>query len=143
MDVFAVLAVPVRRRIVEHLALAGELSAGAIVSLVQAESPMSQPAVSQHLRTLSEAGLVTARSAGTRRIYSLRVEPVVEAERWLGEVRGFWSQRLDALDTELARGRRSSRAPARDAADLSDAHGPEQPLPAGDPAPRPPKRRTA
>ncbi|SOC56902.1 ArsR/SmtB family transcription factor [Ornithinimicrobium cerasi] len=112
MDVFEVLAEPVRRRVLEHLARGGELSAGGVVALVREEFGISQPAVSQHLRVLRDADLVTVRQEGTRRIYGLREEPLAEAERWLADVRGFWSQRLDALGTELARGRRQRRAPA-------------------------------
>ena len=100
---------PVRRRLLEHLASGGELSAGGLVSLVRTEFGISQPAVSQHLKVLREAGLVTVRADGTRRIYGLRDAPLAEAERWLADLRGFWSQRLDSLETELARGRRARR----------------------------------
>ncbi len=100
---------PVRRRLLEHLASGGELSAGALVAVAREEFGISQPAVSQHLRVLRDAGLVGVRADGTRRIYSLRGERLAEAERWLADLRGFWSQRLDALETELARGRRARR----------------------------------
>lgn len=100
---------PVRRRLLEHLASGGELSAGALVAVAREEFGISQPAVSQHLRVLRDAGLVGVRADGTRRIYSLRGEQLAEAERWLADLRGFWSQRLDALETELARGRRARR----------------------------------
>jgi DNA-binding transcriptional ArsR family regulator len=108
MDAFDGLGEPVRRRVLEHLAGAGELSAGGLVALVQDEFPISQPAVSQHLKVLREAGLVTVRADGTRRLYALHGEPLAEVERWLADLRGFWSQRLDALETELARGRRTA-----------------------------------
>lgn len=113
MEVFEVLAEPVRRRVLEHLARGGELSAGGVVALVQEDFPISQPAVSQHLRALREAGLVTARRDGRRQVYALQPEGLADAERWLADLRGFWSQRLDALETELARGRRQRRGPAR------------------------------
>jgi DNA-binding transcriptional ArsR family regulator len=106
---FDVLADPVRRRLLEHLAAGGELSAGGLVTVARDEFGISQPAVSQHLKVLREAGVVTVRADGTRRIYSLRGEPLAEAERWLADLRGFWAQRLDALETELARGRRAQR----------------------------------
>lgn len=112
MEVFEALGEPVRRRVLEHLSRAGELSAGTLVSLVQDDFPISQPAVSQHLRVLREADLVVVRQDGARRLYRLGSERLLEAERWLADVRAFWSQRLDALETELVRGRR--RAPARD-----------------------------
>lgn len=114
MEAFEVLGEPVRRRVLEHLAGGGELSAGGLVALVQDEFEISQPAVSQHLRVLREAGLVTVRPDGNRRLYALRAEPLAEAERWLADLQRFWSQRLDALETELARGRRTAartRAP--------------------------------
>ncbi|MEX1004822.1 MAG: metalloregulator ArsR/SmtB family transcription factor [Acidimicrobiia bacterium] len=108
MEAFEVLGEPVRRRMLEHLATGGELAAGGLVALVQDEFPISQPAVSQHLGALRRAGLVTVRPDGTRRLYALRAEPLAQAERWLADLQSFWSQRLDALETELARGRRSA-----------------------------------
>lgn len=109
MELFDVLGEPVRRRVLEHLASGGELSAGALVGLVGEEFGISQPAVSQHLRVLREAGLVEARPDGSRRIYALRAEQLVAAEAWLAGLRQFWAQRLDSLETELARGRRERR----------------------------------
>jgi DNA-binding transcriptional ArsR family regulator len=126
VEAFEVLGEPVRRRVLEHLSRGGELSAGGLVALVRDEFGISQPAVSQHLRVLRDAGLVTVRQEGTRRIYGLREEPLVAAERWLADLRGFWSQRLDALGTELARGRRQRRTasvptPGADAAAVRPA----------------------
>ena len=73
--------------------------------------PIARPGVSRHLRVLREAGLVDVRAESQRRIYSLRPEPLAELDTWLGPYRALWSQRLDALHTEIARGtsrRRSS-----------------------------------
>lgn len=109
MELFDVLGEPVRRRVLERLASGGELSAGALVALVGEEFGISQPAVSQHLRVLREAGLVEVRPDGPRRIYALRPEQLVAAEGWLAGLRQFWAQRLDSLETELARGRRERR----------------------------------
>ncbi|WP_130011479.1 ArsR/SmtB family transcription factor [Serinicoccus sediminis] len=121
MTALDVLGDPVRRRLLEHLALAGELSAGGLVTLVQEDFAVSQPAVSQHLRVLRESGVVSARAEGRRRVYRLEAAPLAEAERWLAELRGFWSQRLDALETEVVRGRLSRRADDRtDEADTAD-----------------------
>lgn len=106
MEAINALGDPVRRRILEHLAHSGELSAGGLSALAHDEFGISQPAVSQHLRVLRESGLVTVRADGTRRVYALRPEAVVEIETWLAGLRTFWSQRLDALETELRRGRR-------------------------------------
>jgi DNA-binding transcriptional ArsR family regulator len=105
---FDVLGDPVRRRILELLA-EGELAAGAITEVIQREYGISQPGVSQHLRVLRENGFTTVRAEGTRRLYAVDTAPLREADRWLER---FWSQRLDALATEIARGRRARRAPA-------------------------------
>jgi DNA-binding transcriptional ArsR family regulator len=102
---FDVLGDPVRRRILELLA-DGERSAGAVSEVIRAEFGISQPAVSQQLRVLREAGFATVRPDGTRRLYAVRAEPLQEADVWLERFRSFWNQRLDALGTELARGKR-------------------------------------
>jgi DNA-binding transcriptional ArsR family regulator len=95
------LADPTRRRIVELLA-DGERSAGALAS----EFAVSRPAVSRHLRVLRQTGLVQAREEGTSRLYSLDPAPLQELDAWLARYRAFWTQRLDALDTQLRRARR-------------------------------------
>ncbi|GAB3975267.1 metalloregulator ArsR/SmtB family transcription factor [Plantactinospora veratri] len=108
MHAFDVLGDPVRRRILELLA-DGERSAGEISAVVQEEFGISQPGVSQHLRVLRENGFTTVRAAGTRRLYAVDPAPLQEIDRWLERYRGFWTQRLDALGTEIARGRRERR----------------------------------
>jgi DNA-binding transcriptional ArsR family regulator len=92
---------PTRRRIVELLA-EGEYTAGELA----ANFETSRPGVSRHLRVLREEGLVRAREDGRRRVYSLEPEPLAELDAWLRRYRGFWENRLDALDTELRRRRR-------------------------------------
>jgi DNA-binding transcriptional ArsR family regulator len=114
---FDVLGDPVRRRILELLA-AGELSSGAITDVVQAEFGISQPAVSQHLRVLRDSGFARVRPDGARRLYAVDAPPFRELDEWLGHFRGFWEQRLDSLETELARGRRERRLEAG-----SETHG--------------------
>ena len=99
---------PVRRRILELLG-AGERSAGDVAAIVGAEFGISQPAVSQHLRVLRESGFASVRADGTRRLYALDGAPLADIEAWLANLRRFWEQRLDALGTELARGKRSRR----------------------------------
>ena len=99
---------PVRRRILELLG-AGERSAGDVAARVGAEFGISQPAVSQHLRVLRESGFASVRAEGTRRLYALDGAPLDDVEAWLANLRRFWEQRLDALGTELARGKRSRR----------------------------------
>ncbi|AEB44458.1 MULTISPECIES: ArsR/SmtB family transcription factor [Micromonospora] len=110
MHAFDVLGDPVRRRILELLA-DGEQAAGTISEVVRAEFGISAPAVSQHLRVLRESGFVTVRPDGTRRLYAVEAAPLQEVDIWLGRFRQFWSQRLDALATELARGKRQRREP--------------------------------
>lgn len=105
---FDVLGDPVRRRILELLA-AGEQPSGAISDAIRAEFGISQPAVSQHLRVLREHGFAVVRAEGTRRLYAVEADPLREVDVWLERFRGFWEQRLDALGTELARGRRERR----------------------------------
>ena len=69
--------------------------------------PVSRPAISRHLRVLREAGLVRVRTDGKRRLYVLDARPLRELDAWLEPYRDRWAQRLDALDTEIARGRRA------------------------------------
>lgn len=109
MHAFDVLGDPVRRRILEILA-AGEHASGAIVEVIQREFAISQPAVSQHLRVLRESGLCSVRPDGPRRLYTIDAGPLQEVDAWLDRFRGFWEQRLDALATEIARGKRSRQS---------------------------------
>ncbi|MGW2382474.1 ArsR/SmtB family transcription factor [Streptomyces sp. NPDC001658] len=114
MHAFDVLGDPVRRRILELLA-SGERASGDITAVVREEFGISQPAVSQHLRVLRESGFASVRAEGTRRLYAVEAEPLREVDAWLERFRGFWEQRLDALGTELARGKRQRRlSPERD-----------------------------
>ncbi|GFJ94371.1 ArsR/SmtB family transcription factor [Phytohabitans rumicis] len=108
MHAFDVLGDPVRRRILELLA-AGEQTSGALTTVIQAEFGISQPAVSQHLKVLRDNGFATVRAEGTRRLYTMDAAPLREVDAWLDRFRAFWNQRLDALATELARGKRERR----------------------------------
>ena len=112
MHAFEVLGDPVRRRILELLS-DGERPAGSVTESIRAEFGISQPAVSQHLRVLREAGFATVRADGTRRLYAVDSTPLQEVDVWLERFRQFWTQRLDALATELARGRRERRPRTR------------------------------
>jgi DNA-binding transcriptional ArsR family regulator len=102
--VLLALADPSRRTVLEilrsHPATAGEL-AGAL--------PIARPGVSRHLRVLREAGLVDVRQEAQRRIYSLRPAALVEVDDWLGNYRALWQNRLDALHTEIARGKKAPK----------------------------------
>jgi DNA-binding transcriptional ArsR family regulator len=106
---FDVLGDPVRRRILELLA-SGELTSGDLTATVRDEFGISQPAVSQHLRVLREHGFASVRPDGARRLYAVRPEPFQEVDAWLDAFRRFWTPPLDALATELARGRRKDRS---------------------------------
>jgi DNA-binding transcriptional ArsR family regulator len=107
---FDVLGDPVRRRILELLA-DGERTAGAVSAVIQEEFGITQPAVSQHLRVLRDNGFTTVRPEGTRRLYSVNTDPLREVDAWLHRFRRFWTPHLDALATELARGRRERGQP--------------------------------
>ena len=105
---FDVLGDPVRRRLLELLA-DGETTAGDLTDQVVAEFGITQPAVSRHLRVLRENGFAVARAEGTRRVYAVRTAPLEEVDVWLERYRHFWRGRVAALETEIARGRRTAR----------------------------------
>ncbi|MET9020758.1 metalloregulator ArsR/SmtB family transcription factor [Actinopolymorpha sp. NPDC004070] len=102
--VLQALADQSRRTVLEilkdHPATAGELAEAL---------PIARPGVSRHLRVLREAGLVDVRQEAQRRIYSLRAEALVEVDEWLEGYRALWQNRLDALHTEIARGKRARK----------------------------------
>ena len=105
MHAFEVLGDPVRRCILELLS-DGDHSSGEISAAIQAEFGISQPAVSQHLRVLREAGFAAVRPAGTRRIYAVSPDALRDVDAWLDRFRRAWTPHLDALATEVARGKR-------------------------------------
>ncbi|HWL77333.1 metalloregulator ArsR/SmtB family transcription factor [Microbacterium sp.] len=105
MHALDVLGDPVRRRLVELLA-ERDRTAGELTEIVTAEFGISQPAVSNHLRVLRESGFARSRPEGTRRIYALEAARTAEVTDWVQRHLAFWSQRLDALETEVRRGRR-------------------------------------
>jgi DNA-binding transcriptional ArsR family regulator len=110
--IFEALGDATRRQVLELLA-AGEQPAGAVVAALQERATISQPAVSQHLKVLREAGLVTVRANGTRRLYAVQPGALQEAQAWLARLTdplaGF-AQPLDALATEVARGAKARRS---------------------------------
>lgn len=105
MHAFDVLGDPVRRRILELLAT-GEHSSGAVVSVIQTEFRISQAAVSQHLKVLRDSGFASVRIMGPRRLYAIDTAPLQQVDAWLEHFRGFWTHKLDALATEVARGKK-------------------------------------
>src|SRR4051812_23579354 len=114
MHAFEVLADPVRRRILELLA-GGEMASGEVVTAIGAEFGISQAAVSQHLKVLREGGFARVRADAQRRIYSVDPAGLQAVDAWVGQFRTFWEPKLDALATEIARGKRQRRTapPAR------------------------------
>ncbi|GAA1270517.1 metalloregulator ArsR/SmtB family transcription factor [Sphaerisporangium rubeum] len=108
MHAFDILGDPVRRRILEVLA-GGELTSGAVSEVMRREFGISQPAVSQHLRVLRDAGFASVRPEGTRRLYTVNTEALREVDAWLDNFRRAVTPPLMALDTEIARGRRERR----------------------------------
>ncbi len=105
MHAFDVLGDPVRRRILELLA-EGEMSSGEVVAVIGAEFGISQAAVSQHLKVLRDNGFATVRPEAQRRIYTLDPGPLRDVDDWLDHFRGFWTHKLEALATEVARGKK-------------------------------------
>src|ERR1700759_458416 len=103
--VLRALADESRRTMLETLS-AAPATAGQLAALL----PIARPGVSRHLRVLREAGLVDVRQDAQRRVYSLRPEPLAEVDEWLSRYRSLWEQRLDALHTEVARGKRERRS---------------------------------
>lgn len=93
---FEVLSEPNRRRILDLLR-ERERPAGELVDALS----ISQPGVSKHLRVLREAGLVSVRGDGQRRLYSLDPAPLAEVDAWLEPYRRFWNDKLDALERHL------------------------------------------
>jgi DNA-binding transcriptional ArsR family regulator len=102
--VLQALADPHRRTVLQILrerpATAGELAAAL---------PIARPGVSRHLRVLRQAGLVDVRPDAQRRIYTLRPEALAEVDDWLEQYRALWQNRLDALHTEVRRGKKAHR----------------------------------
>ena len=94
-----------RRTLLQSLA-DGPATAGELAALL----PIARPGVSRHLRVLREAGLVDVRREAQRRVYGLRPEPLAQLDEWLAPYRRLWEQRLDALHTEVARGKRERRS---------------------------------
>jgi DNA-binding transcriptional ArsR family regulator len=113
MHAFDVLGDPVRRRILDLLARR-ELTAGDVVEVIGREFGISQAGVSQHLKVLRESGFATVRPEGTRRLYAIDPKPLKEIDRWLDRYRHFWTVKLEALATEVARGKKArAKAPPK------------------------------
>lgn len=97
MDTFLALAEPRRRHILELIAQNGELSASDIGS----QFKVSLPAISQHLKVLREANLVTVEKKAQQRLYSINPLPMLEIENWIRDMTKKWNERFDSLDLLL------------------------------------------
>jgi len=109
--IFAALGDSTRRQILEVLA-SGERTVGGVVETMRERMRISQPAVSQHLKVLRAARLIRVRAAGTRRFYAIDEAGLDAAHFWLAHLAdpaGPFAQPLDALATEVARGKRAAR----------------------------------
>ncbi len=95
--VFGALADPTRRAILASLAQ-GDLTVGEL----RAPLPISQPAVSKHLRVLEDAGLITRSRRATARLSHLEADPLRAATAWLAGYREFWEGSFERLDDLLA-----------------------------------------
>src|SRR5213592_749664 len=96
-SVFGALADPTRRAILARLA-DGDLP----VRELAAPFPMSQPAVSRHLKVLESAGLISRTRRATARLSHLEPEPLRDATSWLARYQALWDERYDRLDAVLA-----------------------------------------
>jgi len=106
MHAFDVLSDPVRRRTLELIAQK-EHASGEIVNVIESEFGISQSAVSQHLRILRDAGFAHVRRDGTRRCYSIDPAAFEDVQAWLDQLRRYWDSKMEALATEIERGKRS------------------------------------
>ncbi len=113
MHPFAVLADPVRRRLVEVLAT-GEHAAGELVELVGGEFGITQSAVSQQLQVLREQGFASVRAEGRRRVYAIEPQPLRDISAWAAHYSAFWEKALDGLADEIDLGN-AERAARRSA----------------------------
>ncbi len=98
VETLAALADPTRKRIVEILSATPELPAGRIAERFPS---MTRAAVSRHLRTLEDTGLLTVRSNAQRRLYRLNPEPLTELDAWLGRYRQLWARKVGSLVKHL------------------------------------------
>ncbi len=109
MEALDILGDPVRRRILEVLSK-GELSSGEVVSVISNEFGISQPAVSYQLKILRLNGFATVRPEAQLRLYQINTSRLSEIREWMQSLESFWDSRLDALETEVARGNKKQKA---------------------------------
>ena len=93
----------------DALAVDRERFAALVTETIRGEFTISQPGVSQHLKVLRDNGFTSVRAEGQRRLYAVDPSALQDVDEWLNRFRRFWAPRLDALDTEVARGKRQRR----------------------------------
>ncbi|MDA7948073.1 MAG: metalloregulator ArsR/SmtB family transcription factor [Hyphomicrobiaceae bacterium] len=108
MNAFDVLSDPVRRRTLELISQK-EHASGEIVKVVGSEFGISQSAVSQHLRILRDTGFAKVRKDGAKRCYEIDPSGFDDVDAWLDQLRRYWASRMEALATEIERGKRSAK----------------------------------
>jgi DNA-binding transcriptional ArsR family regulator len=101
MDTFSALAEPTRRNILEFLGNRGELSATQIYDFINKQSPVTAPAVSQHLKILRESKLVDVEKRAQQRIYTLNPRGLMELNLWIRKMTQYWDERYEDLDRIL------------------------------------------
>jgi DNA-binding transcriptional ArsR family regulator len=105
-SVFGALADPTRRAILARLTQ-GDLT----VAELSAPFPVSQPAISRHLKVLEGAGLISRSRRATARLSHLEAEPLREATEWMARYQEFWDESYDRLDTLLASMQQEGKTP--------------------------------
>ncbi len=103
-DVFQAIADPTRRQIINLLATQ-TLNLNAIAQ----NFDVSRPAISQHIKILTECGLIVVRKQGRERFCEAKLKQLQEVSRWTEQYRLFWTHKLDALEEHLENGKRSKK----------------------------------
>jgi DNA-binding transcriptional ArsR family regulator len=97
-DVFQAIADPTRREIINMIS-----HRSLNLNAVAGNFDVSRPAISKHIKILTECGLITIRQEGRERFCEANLKPLVEVSSWVEQYRSFWTSRLDALDAYLQR----------------------------------------
>ncbi|GGK62592.1 hypothetical protein Sme01_04580 [Sphaerisporangium melleum] len=121
-QVFAALASPVRREVLRLLRDGGPQP----VRKLAGNFAMARPSLSEHLRVLREAGLVTERKEGRERLYRLEAVPLTEVQQWLSPFERFWRDRLTGLRDLLDRLDDEGQDDEREDRDEREEHGQEE-----------------
>jgi len=99
-DVFQAIADPTRREIINMIA-----HRSLNLNAVAGNFDVSRPAISKHIKILTECGLITIRQEGRQRFCEANLKSLVEVSSWVDQYSAFWTARLDALEAYLDKGR--------------------------------------